>query len=189
MSGTGEGLPKQARAAVRDVAPVAFRFGDDGKAPNNPDLPFVAFHGAIDCAGASDPAAVVEQVFAANGWGQSWRNGVYPFLHYHSAIHEVLGVARGHARVRFGGDAGAALDLAAGDVAVLPAGTGHQKLEASADFLVVGAYPPQGSYDLCRGSPEEHARAVLSIPKVPAPESDPVYGRDGPLLRLWRPVR
>ena len=35
-----------------------------------------------------------------------WRNGIYPYVHYHSMIHEALGVARGRAKVRFGGDNG-----------------------------------------------------------------------------------
>jgi uncharacterized protein YjlB len=101
-------------------------------------------------------------------------------------IHEVLGVAAGRARVRFGGKAGEELEIEAGDVAVLPAGTGHQRIAASRDFLVVGAYPAQGTYDLCRATPAEHARAKALIPKVPLPEADPVYGRDGPLPKLWR---
>ena len=56
---------------------------------------------------------------------------------------------------------------------------------ASEDLLVIGAYPPAGTYDLCRGKPEEHERALKSIPKVPLPKGDPVYGADGPLMRLW----
>jgi uncharacterized protein YjlB len=115
-----------------------------------------------------------------------WRNGIYPFTHYHSRIHEALGVARGRARVRFGGKTGEELEIEAGDVAVLPAGTGHQRLSASADLLVVGAYPPQGTYDLCRATPSEHARAVTTIPLVPLPVTDPLHGADGPLIALWR---
>ena len=67
-------------------------------------------------------------------------------------IHEVLGIARGRAKVRFGGDNGEEIDLNPGDVAVLPAGTGHHGLWVSADLVVVGAYPQAGRYDLCRGS-------------------------------------
>jgi uncharacterized protein YjlB len=76
--------------------------------------------------------------------------------------------------------------VAAGDVAVLPAGTGHQRLSASSDLLVVGAYPPAGTYDLCRATTTEHERALATIPHVPLPSTDPLYGPDGPLLTLWR---
>ncbi len=118
-----------------------------------------------------------------NGWSDSWRNGVYDYLHYHSGIHEVMGVARGTAVVQFGGRHGRKLRLKAGDVIILPAGTGHQCFSASEDFLVVGAYPATGKYDVCRTSPKEHARAVKTVPKVPAPRRDPVYGKDGALLK------
>ena len=81
-----------------------------------------------------DPAAVIEDVFDRNGWGDGWRNGIYDYLHYHSRIHEVLGIARGSAKVRLGGNRGRTLKLGAGDVVILPAGTGHQCLAASKDF-------------------------------------------------------
>ena len=132
-----------------------------------------------------DAAAVFEELFGRNGWGDSWRNGIYDYVHYHSRIHEVLGIARGHARVRFGGHKGRTFRLKAGDVVILPAGTGHQSLSASKNLLVVGAYPRTGQYDECKGSPAEHERALKSIPKVPLPTKDPVYGVDGPLLQLW----
>jgi uncharacterized protein YjlB len=51
---------------------------------------------------------------------------------------------------------------------------------------VIGAYPGDGTYDLCRGSKAEHERAVTSIPQVPLPDSDPLRGASGPLTRLWR---
>jgi uncharacterized protein YjlB len=69
---------------------------------------------------------------------------------------------------------------------VLPAGTGHQRLSATPDLLVIGAYPPDGHYDLCRGTAAEHARALGTIPRVPVPETDPLFGADGPLPKLWR---
>jgi uncharacterized protein YjlB len=69
---------------------------------------------------------------------------------------------------------------------LLPAGTGHQCLWASPDLVVIGAYPPEGRYDLCRGSAAERASALRTIPQVPVPKSDPVYGKNGPLAALWR---
>jgi uncharacterized protein YjlB len=166
--------------------PQALVFADDGSIPNNPLLPFLVYRGAIDLSGTPDPEQVIERTFARHGWGDMWRNGIYPYAHYHSRIHEALGIARGRTKVRFGGAAGAVLELAAGDVAVLPAGTGHQGLWAAPELCVIGAYPKSGKYDLCRGSKAEHAAALISIPTVPLPDTDPVHGRDGPLTRLWR---
>jgi len=168
------------------VEPLTFVFADDGVVPNN-RLPLLVYRGAIDVARVRDPAAAIEKTFATNGWGHGmWRNGVYPFVHYHSQIHEALGIAQGHARVRFGGDKGEVLEIKAGDVAVLPAGTGHQRMSVSPDLLVIGAYPPDGHYDLCRGLAAEHERALTTIPRVPMPETDPLFGAEGPLPRLWR---
>lgn len=182
---SGRPTARQARNRVIGRRPKTFAFRDDGRIPNNPTLPFVVYRGAVRVDRDSDPAAVFEQLFSSNGWGDSWRNGIYDYVHYHSRIHEVLGIARGRGRVQFGGPHGEELDVEAGDVAILPAGTGHQCLMASPDFLVVGAYPPAGTYDECRGSAEEYARAKETIPEVPIPDRDPVYGRNGALTRLW----
>ena len=165
------------------IEPLAIVFRDDGLVPNNP-MPFLIYKGAVDVGGAQ-PEAAIEKLFGANGWGDMWRNGIFDYLHYHSTVHEVLGIARGHARVRFGGDAGQEIDVAAGDVAILPAGTGHQRLLASDDFSVVGAYPAGPKMQVTRPTPENHAKALKSIPQVPMPPTDPVMGKDGPLLRLW----
>jgi uncharacterized protein YjlB len=169
--------------------PRTFRFKDDGVIPNHPRWPLVLYRGALRLPESYDPAAVFEVLFESNGWADSWRDGIYDYVHYHSRIHEVLGIARGNAKVQFGGPSGRTLALKAGDVAILPAGTGHQCLAASNDFLVVGAYPPSGTYDECRISKEEHARPLTTIPKVGGPREDPVYGKDGPLLQVWRAVK
>ena len=167
-----------------DVGPITFVFDDDGLVPNNP-LPFLVYRAALDVDNAH-PEKTIEGLFAANGWGGMWRNGVYDYLHYHATVHEALGVARGHARVRFGGNAGRELDIAAGDVAILPAGTGHQCISASDDFCVVGAYPPGPQMQVTRPTPANHAQALKTIPEVKLPSSDPVMGHLGPLVRLWR---
>jgi uncharacterized protein YjlB len=173
-------------ATHRTAPPITHRFTDDGTIPNNPELPLVLYRRAIDLAGSPDPEKVIEKTFASHGWGGMWRNGIYPYVHYHSMIHEVMGVARGRATVRFGGVKGRDIDIVPGDVVILPAGTGHQKLKQTDDLVVIGAYPPSGKYNLCRGSKAEHAKALVSIPKVPPPASDPVFGPKGPLMALWR---
>lgn len=169
------------------IVPLTFHFKDDGvSVPNNP-LPMVIYRNAINFGNALEPARVIETKFKANGWGRDmWRNGIFPYTHYHSMIHEALGVARGRAKVRFGGPHGEEIDIDTGDVAILPAGTGHQGLWTSPDLIVIGAYPPEGTYNLCRGGKIEYEKALATIPQVPLPSSDPLLGKDGPLLGLWR---
>jgi uncharacterized protein YjlB len=167
------------------LKPHSFVFADDGLVPNNP-MPLLVYKEAIDVAGGQ-PEKTIEGVFGANGWGDMWRNGVYDYLHYHATVHEALGVARGHARVRFGGDRGKEFEISAGDVVVLPAGTGHQCLSATSDFCVIGAYPPGPKMQITRPTAENHRQALKIIPDVPLPKTDPVMGEAGPLTRLWKP--
>jgi hypothetical protein len=68
------------------IEPEAILFADDGFVPNNQRLPFVIYRGAIDLIGVVDPEEAIEKVFRRNGWGDMWRNGIYPYIHYHSMI-------------------------------------------------------------------------------------------------------
>ena len=175
---------RQLDALIRQRKPHSFRFKDDGLVPNHPRWPLILYRSPVRQAAEFDPAAIFEDLFSRHGWQDSWRAGIYDFMHYHSRIHEVLGIARGSVRVLLGGTRGRTLDLKAGDVAILPAGTGHQCVGAS-DLLVVGAYPASGTYDECRPNYPDHDRALKTIPKVARPRQDPVYGGNGPMLRLW----
>jgi uncharacterized protein YjlB len=166
------------------IEPETYIFKDDGLVPNNP-LPFLVYRAAIDVAN-DHPEETIEGLFGAHGWGDMWRDGVFDYLHFHSMIHEAMGVARGRARVQFGGDGGEEVELRAGDAALLPAGTGHQRVWASDDFCVIGAYPKAGTYNLIRPTKSAHDEALGSIPQVPLPAQDPVFGTDGPVMRLWR---
>lgn len=163
----------------------ALRFDDDGETPNNPRLPLLLYRGALTVAGERDPAVPFERAFARNGWSDGWRNGIYSFLHFHTTAHEALGIARGHATVRFGGACGTVLTVEAGDVVVLPAGTGHQRLDSTPDLLVVGAYPRDARVDQHRPGSVDHLTALANIAKVPMPACDPLHGPAGPLVALW----
>jgi uncharacterized protein YjlB len=164
--------------------PLSIRFEDDGSIPNNPELPVLIYAQAIELHG--DPAIAIEHLFETNDWPPQWRNGIYDYHHYHSLSHEVLGIAKGQVKVRLGGEKGRDFDLQAGDVVVLPAGTGHKRLSASDDLLVIGAYPPgQEDYDVLRGKSSDRPRALENIRRVTLPGSDPVFGEDGPLTSLW----
>lgn len=169
-----------------ELKPLTFAFADDGLVPNN-RMPFLVYRRAIGI-NNERPEETIEALFDGNGWGEMWRNGIYDYLHYHSTVHEALGVARGHARVRFGGDRGKELDISAGDVAILPAGTGHQCLFASDDFCVIGAYPPGPQMQITRPTRQNHAHALKTIPQVKVPSTDPVMGANGPLVELWTQI-
>ncbi|WP_151734041.1 cupin domain-containing protein [Paenibacillus tengchongensis] len=166
--------------SASELAVKTFQFQDDGLVPNNPRLPVLVYPGVLQ----EQPEAA-EELFNRSGWGNSWQNGVFDYHHYHGNSHEVLGVMSGSARLQLGGEQGAVLEVSAGDVLVLPAGTGHKRLSASSDFRVAGAYPGGIDYNTRRDHAADHAAALAEIPCVPLPDSDPVYGEQGPLLERW----
>lgn len=176
---TAEGEMSGSSGAAGD--PQILRLSRNGWMPNNEHFPILLYRGALSA--GNDPASRLEAIFEKNGWPPQWRNGVYDFHHYHSTAHEVLGFATGSARIMLGGEGGHEITVNAGDVAVLPTGTGHCRISASSDFLVVGAYPPDQAWDICRAAPDQTAQLRMS--SLPYPKSDPVQGARGPLIKLW----
>jgi uncharacterized protein YjlB len=137
--------------------------------PNHPRFEVLVYRG-VDLSGGA------RELFAAHGWGGAWQNGVFPFHHFHSTSHEALAVVAGRATLHLGGPQGESFEVEAGDVLVLPAGTGHKRETDRDGFTVVGAYPAgQEDYDLLReGEGGEEARARIA--SLGAPASDPVGG-------------
>ena len=164
---------------------VAHLLAPDGAIPNHPRWPLLIYPRAVTIAGP-DPAGAFEEMFKRNRWPAAWRNGVYPFHHFHSTGHEALGIYEGEVTVQFGGDVGVTVTARPGDVIVLPAGTGHKKLASRGTLGVVGAYPEGGHPDTCTPPFARAAAAAQRVAKVPLPACDPVYGPRGPLFEHWR---
>ncbi|MFB6346815.1 MAG: cupin domain-containing protein [bacterium] len=152
--------------------------------PNNPDLPLILYRDVMPD-DVSEPASAFEKRYRNNDWGGTWRNGIFRYHHYHTTAHEVLGIARGQANVMFGGENGKEVTVRSGDVAVLPAGTGHKNLKSSSDLLVIGGYPEGQSADLRRADGSYSEKTLGTITSVPVPDNDPLFGSDGPLPRTW----
>jgi len=160
-----------------DVA--AHLLAPDGAIPNHPRWPLLVYPGVLD---EPTPEAF-EALFTRNRWPAAWRNGVFPFHHYHPDAHEALGVYSGEVTVLFGGEGGVRVAAKAGDVIVLPAGTGHKKLSSRGSLGIVGAYPEGAHPETCRSFSKAHLQSIAS---VPLPAADPVLGADGPLFGYWK---
>lgn len=176
------------RDGEANVAPMkiaSFMLEPHGWVPNHPRLPVLFYHHALSEQDAVD--GTFDALFEANGWPVQWHDSVFDYHHYHSSAHEVLGVMAGDAEIIVGGPNGRVLHVHAGDVLVMPAGTGHCRLSSSPSFRVVGAYPPGQKFDIRRDAASEED--LIKIAELPFPQSDPVTGAEGELVQLWsRPV-
>lgn len=159
-------------------------FEDDGRFPNS-KLPVVIYKGALHLHPGDEPDAILN-LFAKNNWTNSWKDTVYDYDHYHSTTHEVLGVFGGTADIILGGPEGTCIELTRGDVVVIPAGVAHKNLNGSNDFLCVGAYPEGKVYDMNYGKEEEREMSMKNIASLSLPETDPVFGNEGPLHEHWK---
>lgn len=162
-------------------------FEDDGLFPNNPKFPVLIYKGALFLH-PDDEADCIVELFKRNNWSNGWKDTVYNYDHYHSNAQEVLGVFMGTVDIYLGGPTGTCVELTRGDVVIIPAGVAHKNINASDDFLCVGAYWNGAEYDILTGRAEERELAVKNIETVELPKSDPVFGAEGPLLECWKTI-
>ncbi|WP_050022358.1 MULTISPECIES: cupin domain-containing protein [Chryseobacterium] len=170
-------------SAMTTVTPQIFYFKDDGSIPNS-KFPLLIYKNAFSQRG-SKGGDWLEERFATNGWTNTWRWGIYPFHHYHSNTHEVLGVFSGGALLQMGGEKGEKIQVKAGDILIIPAGVGHKCITHSDDFTVLGAYPSGLSPDLMKGEKSERPAADQRIAKVKLPSADPLTGKNSGLIKIW----
>lgn len=162
--------------------PMQMLFKDDGWIPNS-HYPLLIYKDVFKFRG-DEGASWLEQRFREQNWTNSWRNGIYPYHHYHSTSHEVLGVYSGFAMVHLGGEQGQKVRIEAGDIIIIPAGVGHKNLGGE-DLGVVGAYPDGRSWDINTGKPGERPATDKNIAALPIPQTDPFSGKSG-LPQIWK---
>ena len=175
---TPPSLDSSRSATDLTVEPIFFAPSD--WVPNS-KLPVLVYRHALEH--EPDPAAEFEARFSRNGWQGIWRNGVFDYHHYHSGAHEVLGIGAGRARLMIGGPNGQEISVNAGDCLLLPAGTGHMRIDSSRDFLVIGAYPPAQEADICTTAASNAQRTKIEALSIP--QTDPLEGAQGSLSRFW----
>ncbi len=169
---------------IRDQDVQQIRVRANNGVPNNSRLAALIYADAL--AGQFSVEDVMA-LYQENRWFNVWAYTVFDYHHFHDAVHEVLTVAQGQATLHLGGEDGPEKPVSRGDTIVLPAGFGHKRLESTADFMVVGAYPQgQDNVRIIRASEEAAREAESAIATTPVPADDPIYGRDGPVTRLWR---
>ncbi|WP_322029968.1 cupin domain-containing protein [Paraburkholderia sp. J76] len=173
---------RESRPAQRESGVETFLLPEHGWVPNNARLPVIVYRRVLT-PGAQDLAQAFNDRFEANGWPVQWHDGVFDYHHFHSTAHEVLGVFAGTAELILGGPGGRVVRVHAGDALLLPAGTGHCLLSLAGGFRVAGGYPRGQQWDIRRAAltPAE-LRAMQSLPY---PASDPLYGKQGPLIEHW----
>ncbi|ALB63153.1 Cupin domain-containing protein [Cronobacter condimenti 1330] len=154
-----------------------------GGVPNN-TLPVLLYRQVLP--GEADDAAVwFEQRFGEHDWPARWRYPVFTYTHFHSNTHEVLGIYEGHAQIQLGGEEGPVVTLHTGDAVLIPAGVGHKQIDASADFMAVGAYPDGYSPDKFLDEPAQLAQTRANVIRVATPTRDPLFGTDSGLVTHW----
>jgi uncharacterized protein YjlB len=125
---------------MKAVAPATLFLPENDSMPNSARLPVLVYRKVFGVRTA-EKHKLFQHRFEENGWKGIWKNGLYDYHHFHPASHEALGIASGTAEIQLGGDGGRTLTIESGDLLVLPAGTGHKRISASGNLVVIGAYP------------------------------------------------
>lgn len=162
-----------------------FHIKENRPFPNN-ELPVLYWPKAVEeWTNEKKAGQKVLALFEKNGYTNGWVNGIFPYHHFHSNTHEVLACIAGEAKVQLGGPDAETYTFAKGDVLLLPAGVAHKRLEATADFQIVGAYPNGQKPDMQKGDTESYEDLKHRALQVKVPETDPLDGAAGAVQQHW----
>jgi uncharacterized protein YjlB len=164
--------------------PQLYFLKDDGVYPNS-KLPVVLYKEVLKLP-RFFAARTVRKLFQTNKWTNNWRNGIYTYHHYHSITHEAMAVVKGSTQLMLGGPGGTIVDVARGDVIVIPAGVAHRNLGNEKDVICVGGYPHGKDFDMNYGKAGERPHTDHNIQSLPLPGTDPVFGLDAGVVKIWK---
>ncbi|KAJ9643128.1 hypothetical protein H2201_009002 [Coniosporium apollinis] len=163
----------------------------------NSKLPVLIYRAVLQ---GFDRECILEHI-QGNNWlkGGQWKT--YRTAHFHSNTHECYAVLSGKSTYSLGKspvdadfseeghENGKKLQVAQGDVFVLPAGVSHCSIDSEGDYEYIGFYPegsPKWDMNYCKETPEQTRRKAVDCYNVPIPDTDPVYGASGPLPIIWQ---
>ncbi|KAF2820159.1 hypothetical protein CC86DRAFT_117738 [Ophiobolus disseminans] len=140
---------------------------------------------------------LAKQLCEKNGWERRGEWGEIKTAHFHPNTHECYAIFQGSSRLTIGralddaGSDGVEVDVTAGDVVVVPAGVSHRSLTSEGDYRYIGVYPnaaPRWRNNFCKGE-ESLDKLIEEINRVEVPDSDPVFGLNGPLPQIWKAIQ
>lgn len=133
-----------------------------------------------------------------NQWEKKGTWGAIMAKHFHPNTHECYGIFQGSSELVFGeGGAdevgtGVRCTVSAGDVVVVPAGVAHASVTSADDYKYIGVYPegsPKWRSEYGKRAVEDDDPLLNEIGAVPVPVCDPVYGHQGPAVKIWKEIR
>ncbi|KAH0832725.1 hypothetical protein AYO21_00369 [Fonsecaea monophora] len=122
--------------------PETYYLGPNKHCPNN-DMPVLIYR---DCLPLPLSEAKTTEFLESHAWEKKGTWGHIAYRHFHPNTHECYGIFQGESRILVGcgtndTSGGEEIEVHAGDVIVLPAGTGHCCLQSSTDYRYIGVYP------------------------------------------------
>ncbi|KAF1984587.1 hypothetical protein K402DRAFT_139814 [Aulographum hederae CBS 113979] len=172
--------------------PERFYLAPTPSVPNN-NLPILLYRNVLP---KPYNSAKAKEFCEGNGWEMRGEWGAITTHHFHPNTPECYAIVRGSSQLLLGRGqhdkaGGVEVLVRTGDVIVLPPGISHCSVSAEEGYWYIGVYPPtapkwRNLY--CEGE-EKMEELRKEIDRVEIPDFDPVFGRNGPLTKIWREAK